>query len=90
LERNSKDEEEEIKEESKQTEEAFLIQLSFFIKQFNKDDNDNEDININNKVKRKRLKTNTNTNISNSFDDEENETRIMFNDKMFLDINKNY
>jgi hypothetical protein len=80
------EEEVEAKEKTKQTEEAFLIQPQFFIKQFNKNDNDNKDININNKVKRKRLKTNINTNISNSFDDEENDARITFNDKAFLDM----
>jgi hypothetical protein len=37
-------------------------------------------------MKRKRLNTNINTNISNTFDNEENETRITFNDKTFPDI----
>jgi hypothetical protein len=89
------------KEEEEQVEdtitEAFPIQNDFFIREFNNKDN----IIIDNKVKRKRFKidnndtetdinsnifSNFNTNISNTFEDEEKETRITQADKTFLDL----
>jgi hypothetical protein len=54
------------------------------IKTFENNEN-NESFDINNKVKRKRLQIDK-SNIENKFDNEEDESRITFNDKTFLDL----
>jgi hypothetical protein len=77
-------EKEEAEEEQHEVEQAFLIQPDFFIRTFDKNEN-NENVDINKKVKRKRNK-NDNDNITNKFEDEEDESRITFNDKTFLDL----
>jgi hypothetical protein len=77
-------EKEEAEEDQHEVEQAYLIQLDFMIKTFYNNEND-ENTDINNKVKRKRLKIH-NSNIPNKFENEEDESRITFNDKTFLDL----